>query len=97
MSVFDQFVPYELETGTWDERRDEIADATPAAIARFAPSVAERQVLGPPDVEEQIGLTVATSSRGSACRPDVGPPLRAPGSASTACTSAVPAPTRVEA
>ena len=61
MSVFAQFVPYDLATGTWDERRDEIADAVLAAIARFAPDVAdcvvERQVLGPPDVETQIGLT----------------------------------------
>ena len=61
MSVFAQFVPYALASGTWDERRDEIADATLAAIARFAPDVADcvidRQVLGPPDVEEKIGLT----------------------------------------
>jgi phytoene dehydrogenase-like protein len=61
MSVFAQFVPYTLASGTWEERRDEIADATLTAIARFAPDVAdcvvERQVLGPPDVEEKIGLT----------------------------------------
>ena len=61
MSVFAQFVPYTLASGTWEERREEIADATLAAIARFAPDVAdcvvERQVLGPPDVEEKIGLT----------------------------------------
>jgi phytoene dehydrogenase-like protein len=61
MSVFAQFVPYTLAAGTWDERRDEIADATLAALARFAPDVADcvvdRQVLGPPDVEEKIGLT----------------------------------------
>ena len=38
MSVFAQFVPYELAEGTWAERRDEIADATLAAIARFAPT-----------------------------------------------------------
>jgi phytoene dehydrogenase-like protein len=61
MSVFAQFVPYELARGTWDTRRDEIADATIAAIARFAPDVADcvvdRQVLGPPDVERRIGLT----------------------------------------
>jgi phytoene dehydrogenase-like protein len=61
MSVFAQFVPFELASGTWDERRDEIADATLATIARFAPDVAEcvidRQVLGPPDIEERIGLT----------------------------------------
>lgn len=61
MSVFAQFVPYELATGTWDARREEIGDAVLATIARFAPDVAdcvvERQVLGPPDVEDQIGLT----------------------------------------
>jgi phytoene dehydrogenase-like protein len=61
MSVFAQYAPYVLATGSWDDRRDEIADATLASIARFAPDVADcvldRQVLGPPDVEERIGLT----------------------------------------
>ena len=73
MSVFAQFVPYTLDTGTWDERRDEIADATLAAIARFAPDVAdcviERQVLGPPDVEARIGLTGGHIFQGE-CLPD---------------------------
>ncbi len=61
MSVFAQFVPYRLAEGDWDGRRDEIADAVLAGVARFAPDVAdcvvERQVLGPPDVEARIGLT----------------------------------------
>jgi phytoene dehydrogenase-like protein len=61
MSVFAQYVPYELAEGDWDGRRDEIADLVIAEIARFAPDVAdcivERQVLGPPDVEARIGLT----------------------------------------
>lgn len=61
MSVFAQYAPYELAVGTWDQRRDEIADATLAAIARFASDIAscvtDRQVLGPPDVEDRIGLT----------------------------------------
>ena len=61
MSVFAQYVPYTLAEGTWEGRRDEIADLVLAEIARFAPDVAgcivERQVLGPPDVEERIGLT----------------------------------------
>ena len=34
MSVFAQFVPYDLTSGTWDERRDEIADAVLETIAR---------------------------------------------------------------
>jgi len=61
MSVFAQYVPYTLASGSWEERRDEIADATLACIARFAPDVAEcvveREVLAPPDVEARIGLT----------------------------------------
>jgi phytoene dehydrogenase-like protein len=73
MSVFAQYVPYELATGTWDERRDEIADATLASIARFAPDIADcildRQVLGPPDVEARIGLTGGHIFQGE-CLPD---------------------------
>jgi phytoene dehydrogenase-like protein len=61
MSVFAQYVPHALVDGSWEQRRDEIADATLAAIARHAPDVEEcvieRQVLGPPDVEERMGLT----------------------------------------
>jgi phytoene dehydrogenase-like protein len=61
MSVFAQYAPYELASGTWDEHRDRVADATLATIGRFAPDVAgcviERQVLGPRDVEDRIGLT----------------------------------------
>ena len=61
MSVFAQFVPYRLAEGDWESRREEIADRVIAGIARFAPDVAaciaERQVLGPPDVEARIGLT----------------------------------------
>ena len=73
MSVFAQFVPYTLAAGTWEERRDEIADATLAAVARFAPDVADcvidRQVLGPPDVEDRMGLTGGHIFQGE-CLPD---------------------------
>ena len=61
MSVFAQYAPYELDTGTWDERRDEIADLILDGVAAYAPDVREcierLQVLGPPDIEERIGLT----------------------------------------
>ena len=61
MSVFAQYTPYALAEGDWETRREEIADLVIAEIARFAPDVAdciaERQVLGPPDVEARIGLT----------------------------------------
>ncbi|MEX1009565.1 MAG: NAD(P)/FAD-dependent oxidoreductase [Acidimicrobiia bacterium] len=73
MSVFAQFVPYQFASDTWENRRDEIGDATLAAIARFAPDVADcivdRQVLGPPDVEERIGLTGGHIFQGE-CLPD---------------------------
>ena len=42
MSVFAQYVPVRRSpTGTWDARRDEIADAALAEVARFAPDVAD--------------------------------------------------------
>ena len=73
MSVFAQYAPYELASGTWDERRDAIADAAIATIARHAPDVADcvidRQVLGPPDVEARMGLTGGHIFQGE-CLPD---------------------------
>jgi phytoene dehydrogenase-like protein len=61
ISVFAQYAPYTLATGTWDSRRDEIGRQVLEAIAEFAPDVgdcvAEVEVLGPPDVERRIGLT----------------------------------------
>jgi phytoene dehydrogenase-like protein len=73
MSVFAQYAPYALAEGTWDARRDEIGDRVLAAIARFAPDVAdcvvEREVLGPPDVEARIGLTGGHIFQGE-CLPD---------------------------
>lgn len=73
MSVFAQYAPYALARGTWAERRDEVGDLAIAAIARFAPDVAEvivhREVLGPPDVEARIGLTGGHIFQGE-CLPD---------------------------
>lgn len=61
MSVFCQYVPYRLADGSWESRRDEVAQAVLDLIARFAPDVTscveEVQVLAPPDVEARIGLT----------------------------------------
>jgi phytoene dehydrogenase-like protein len=61
MSVFAQYVPYRLAVGDWESRRDAIADAAVAEVERFAPGVSElieqRQVMGPPDIEERMGLT----------------------------------------
>jgi phytoene dehydrogenase-like protein len=61
LSVFGQYAPYELAEGTWDERRDEVAQQFIELIDRFAPGFEERivahEVLGPPDIERRIGLT----------------------------------------
>ncbi len=73
MSIFAQYVPYDLATGTWEQRREEIGDLAVSAVSRFAPDVAEvivhREVLGPPDVEERIGLTGGHIFQGE-CLPD---------------------------
>jgi phytoene dehydrogenase-like protein len=73
MSVFAQYVPYTLAEGTWETRRDEIADAALAEVARFAPDVADmithREVLGPPDVEQRVGLAGGHIFQGD-CLPD---------------------------
>jgi phytoene dehydrogenase-like protein len=61
LSVFGQYAPYELASGTWDERRDEVARQFIDLIDRFAPGFEDRlesyEVLGPPDIESRIGLT----------------------------------------
>jgi phytoene dehydrogenase-like protein len=61
LSVFGQYAPYELAHGTWDSRREEVARQFIDLIARFAPGFEDllvaHEVLGPPDIEEKIGLT----------------------------------------
>jgi phytoene dehydrogenase-like protein len=61
MSAFAQYAPYELAEGDWESRRDEIGGQVLDLIETYAPDVreclVELQVLGPPDVEERIGLT----------------------------------------
>jgi phytoene dehydrogenase-like protein len=61
MSVFAQYAPYELADGDWESRGHEVADTILDGIEAAAPDVREcierLQVLGPPDIEERIGLT----------------------------------------
>jgi phytoene dehydrogenase-like protein len=61
LSVFGQYAPYELATGTWDDARAGVARQFIDLISRFAPGfedlVVEHEVLGPPDIESRIGLT----------------------------------------
>ncbi len=61
MSVFAQYVPYHFEEGTWDGRRAEVRKLALDSIGRFCSNmdtaVIDAQVLGPPDIEEKVGLT----------------------------------------
>jgi phytoene dehydrogenase-like protein len=61
LSAFCQYVPYEFATGTWDDHRDDVGDRVTASIERFAPGFADlveaRNIDGPPDVEDRIGMT----------------------------------------
>ncbi len=61
MSVFAQYVPYAFKDGTWDSRRDEIRALALRSIGRFCSNldraVIDAQILGPPDIEQKVGLT----------------------------------------
>jgi phytoene dehydrogenase-like protein len=61
MSVFAQYVPYSFTQGTWDSRRDEVRKLALNSLGRFCSNidtaVIDAQVLGPPDIEQKVGLT----------------------------------------
>ncbi|MCA9117551.1 MAG: NAD(P)/FAD-dependent oxidoreductase [Planctomycetaceae bacterium] len=61
LSLFVQYAPYRLASGSWDDIREEFADRCIAEIARYAPnvpgSILHRQILTPVDLEQIYGLT----------------------------------------
>jgi phytoene dehydrogenase-like protein len=61
MSCFVQWAPYELNEGSWDERRDELGDNVIDTLAEYIPNlksiILDRQVLSPWDMEQIIGLS----------------------------------------
>jgi phytoene dehydrogenase-like protein len=61
MSIFAQYVPYKFAAGDWDSRRAEVRKLALDSLGRFCsnmPSaVIDAQVLGPPDIEQKVGLT----------------------------------------
>ena len=61
MSVFAQYVPHKFSRGTWEERREEVRQLALRSLGRFCSNmesaVVDAQVLGPPDIEREVGLT----------------------------------------
>jgi phytoene dehydrogenase-like protein len=61
MSVFAQYVPHTFASGNWDDHRDRVRELAFASIGRFCSNipaaVLDAQVLGPPDIEQKVGLT----------------------------------------
>ncbi len=68
MSVYVQFTPYHLASGTWDDLGETYADRVIATLAEYAPNVPNailaREVLTPLDLERRFGLTEAHQSHG---------------------------------
>jgi phytoene dehydrogenase-like protein len=60
VTVWAQWHPRELRSGTWDDRRDEVADGILAAVDRWAPgfsnSLIDRFIQTPLDLERELGL-----------------------------------------
>ena len=61
LTCFVQYVPYHLQQGSWDEKRELLGDRVVKKIAEYAPNVpgaiVARQVLTPVDLERIYGLT----------------------------------------
>jgi phytoene dehydrogenase-like protein len=60
VTVWAQWHPYRLATGSWDARRDQVADALLASLDRWAPgtssTVLQRLLQTPEDLERELGL-----------------------------------------
>jgi phytoene dehydrogenase-like protein len=61
MSCFVQYAPYQLRSGSWEERREAFGDAVVDTLAEYIPNLKDiilhRQVLTPLDIEQATGLT----------------------------------------
>jgi phytoene dehydrogenase-like protein len=61
MSIFVQYVPYDLNGGWTDARREAFGDTVIDTLAEYAPNIKSailhRQVLTPADIERTVGLS----------------------------------------
>ncbi len=77
VSIFVQYAPYHLAQGSWDQKRDELADRCLEVFARYAPNVKDRvlhrQMITPPDMERIYGLTGGNIMQGAMGLDQLGP------------------------
>ena len=101
MSVFAQYVPHTFETGDWDSRRGDVRDLAIGSIARFCENIPEAiidvQVLGPPDIEREVGLTGGHIFQGECLPENMWDRRFSPRTPCRASSSAEPARTPAEA
>jgi phytoene dehydrogenase-like protein len=61
MSMFTQYVPYRFADGTWDDHREMAKQLALRSLGRFCSNipgaVIDAEALGPPDIEQRVGLT----------------------------------------
>jgi phytoene dehydrogenase-like protein len=69
LSMFVQYAPYKLATGSWDDCKEKFADRCIEVLARYAPNVPgailHRQVLSPLDLERVYGITGGNIMQGA--------------------------------
>jgi phytoene dehydrogenase-like protein len=61
LSMFCQYVPHTFAEGDWDTHRERAGRLAIESLARFTSNlpaaILETEVLGPPDIEHEVGLT----------------------------------------
>jgi phytoene dehydrogenase-like protein len=68
LSITAKFGPYQLEEGSWDERKEAFADVAIDTLAEYAPNlkdlIAQRAVISPLDLERTYGLREGNPNHG---------------------------------
>ncbi|MBN8592289.1 MAG: NAD(P)/FAD-dependent oxidoreductase [Anaerolineae bacterium] len=61
LSMFCQYVPYTFAEGSWETRREEAGQLVVKSLGRLTSNIPaailDMEVLGPPDIEQEVGLT----------------------------------------
>lgn len=69
LSMFVQYAPYDLKGTSWDQEKDKFADRCFEILNEYAPNfkaaVIDRQVIPPPEMERQWGITGGNIFHGS--------------------------------